>query len=274
MQGFSALIPGIDAVFFDLGDTLVDLREGDGNYLARVIARAGRVYDVIVSRCPPLPDRREFSERLAHGTEAFYLAAVARQQGVNIYDTLRYLFAEMGIPESDELIQDGGDAFCRGRSALAPLRTGAEEVLAKLNAQGLRLGVISNTLQPGWAADEALASRGLLQMFTARAYSSEVRVAKPHPAIFRAALDAMGVSPGRAVHVGDRLVADVAGAQGVGMRAVLIEVPHRPEADLTIVPDGRIRELPACRMCWQRYQVTKMTPRESNDCETTKELPD
>jgi HAD superfamily hydrolase (TIGR01509 family) len=236
-------MPGIDAVFFDLGDTIVDLREGEGDYLALVVARAERVYDAIAPRCPALPARQEFSEKLAHGTETFYLAAVARQQGVNIYDALHDLFTEMGIPTGDGQVEAGVDAFCRGDSTLAPLRTAAEEVLATLHTQGLRLGVISNTLQPGWSADEALARRGLLHLFTARVYSSEVRVAKPHAAIFRAALNAMGVAPDRAVHVGDRLVADVAGAQGIGMRAVLIEVPQRPEADSNIVPDARIREL-------------------------------
>lgn len=234
----------IEAVFFDLGDTIVDLREGEGDYMARVVARAERVYDAIAPRCSALTSRREFSEKLAHGTEAYYLAAIARQQGVDIYDALHHLFTEMGIPTGDGQVEAGGDAFCRGDSRLAPLRTGAENVLATLQARGLRLGVISNTLQPGWAADEALARRGLLHRFTARVYSSEVRVAKPHPAIFHAALNAIGVAPNRAVHVGDRLVADVAGAQGIGMRAVLIEVAQRPEPNLTIVPNGRIRELP------------------------------
>jgi FMN phosphatase YigB (HAD superfamily) len=40
----------IDAVFFDLGDTLVDLREGGGDYMARVTVRAERVYDAIAPR--------------------------------------------------------------------------------------------------------------------------------------------------------------------------------------------------------------------------------
>jgi putative hydrolase of the HAD superfamily len=245
----------VDVVFFDLGDTIVDLREGDHDYMARVMARAERVYDAAAPRCSALPDRRAFADRLARGTEAFYLAAAARQQGVNIYDALRHLFGEMGIPEDDGLVKAGGDAFCRGSSALAPLRVGAEEVLTTLGARGLRLGVISNTLQPGWCADETLARRGLLHLFAARVYSSEARVAKPHAAIFHAALDAMGVQPDRAVHVGDRLSADVAGAQGVGMRAILIEVPNRPEADSTIVPDARIRELPELPdvlMAWSR----------------------
>jgi FMN phosphatase YigB (HAD superfamily) len=99
-------------------------------------------------------------------------------------------------------------------------------------------------LQPAWSMDEALEHRGLLHFFATRIYSSEVRAAKPHAAIFQAALNALGVVPDRAIHVGDRLVADVAGAQAVGMRAVLLEAPHRPESDPDIVPDARIRELP------------------------------
>jgi putative hydrolase of the HAD superfamily len=74
-------------------------------------------------------------------------------------------------------------------------------------------------------------------------YSSDEGVAKPHPAIFRAALARLGVAPEQAVYVGDRLQADVAGAHGARMRAVLIEVPGRLEQDPKIVPDALIREL-------------------------------
>ena len=45
---------------------------------------------------------------------------------------------------------------------------------------------------------------------------------KPSPDFFRLALDATGVPPERAVMVGDDLAADVAGAQQVGIRAVLV----------------------------------------------------
>jgi HAD superfamily hydrolase (TIGR01509 family) len=234
----------IDAVFFDLGDTIVDLREGAGDYMARLVARAERVYELIAPHCHGLPDRGEFAEKLAHSTEAFYLAALAKQQGVSIYDALQALFSEMGIPADDGLVEAAGAAYYRDGSITAPLRTGAVEVLTALRARGLRLGVISNTLQPGWAADEALERRGLLHLFAVRVYSSEARVAKPHAAIFNAALSAMGVAADRAVHVGDRLAADVAGAQGVGMRSVLIETAYRLEPDSDVVPDSRIGELP------------------------------
>lgn len=234
----------LEAVFFDLGDTIVDLREGQGDYKSRVLIRADQVFDVLAAAGLPLPERRLFAEMVADGTEGFYQAALAEQRGVDIYDALRHILGGMGISAADGLVRAAGDAYARPGPALSPLRHGAREVLAALAQRGLRLGVISNTLQPAWSMDEALRRRGLLDLFETRTYSSQVRYAKPHPRIFQAALEAMGVAPEEALHVGDRLIADVAGAQGVGMKAVLVEVPHRPEAETDITPDAQIRELP------------------------------
>ena len=121
---------------------------------------------------------------------------------------------------------------------------GALATLTVLRDRGLKLGAISNTVQPARYMQQAHARRGLAPFFDVEVYSSEVGVAKPHPAIFRAALDAIGVAPERAVYVGDRLHADVAGAQAAGMKGILIEVAHRTEPDPAITPDARIRELP------------------------------
>jgi putative hydrolase of the HAD superfamily len=43
---------------------------------------------------------------------------------------------------------------------------------------------------------------------------------KPRPEIFQQTLEKLGVQPSEALHVGDTLASDVAGALGVGMRAV------------------------------------------------------
>ena len=236
----------LHAVFFDLGDTLVDLREGSGDYEARVRVRAERVFDAWVAAGAPLDvrEREAFSIRLAHDTETRYQAAVARQEGIYIYDVMAAFCAEQDIPVDDGLVQIGGDAYCRGMGGHAPLRPGAIELLTALHARGLRLGVISNTIQPAHFMDEALRRRGIAHFFAATVYSSAVRVAKPHPTIFRAGLAALGVAPEAAVYVGDRPEADVAGAHGVGMKAVLIEAAHRDDQPHTVVPDVRIRELP------------------------------
>lgn len=234
----------IAAVLFDLGDTLVDLGEGRGDYEARLLARGQHVADALAALGAPIADRTGFAAALAHESEARYQAAVAALRGLDIYDVLREFLPQMGLPADETWVATAGDAFYQGGGDSVGLRIGAIELLTTLRARGYRLGVISNTLQPAPLMDRTLARRGLLDFFPVRIYSSEVRVAKPHPAIFRAGLAALGLPAERVVYVGDRLRADVAGAQGVGMWAVLIEVAHRVEDDPAIVPDARLRELP------------------------------
>ena len=52
--------------------------------------------------------------------------------------------------------------------------------------------------------------------------SAEVGVAKPGPAIFEHALELAGARAADAVHVGDSLENDVAGARAAGIRPVLV----------------------------------------------------
>lgn len=234
----------IAAVLFDLGDTLVDLGEGRGDYEARLVGRSAQVYDALAGLGAAVGQRQDFAQALAHESEALYQTAIAEQRGIDIYDVLRRFLPQMGVPAVEAWVQAAATAFYARSEGGTGLRVGARETLADLQARGYRLGVISNTLQPGPIMDRSLTGRGLLDFFGVRIYSSEVRVAKPHPAIFRAALSALGLPPAQVVYVGDRLRTDVAGAQGVGMKAILIEVAHRAESAPDIAPDARIRELP------------------------------
>ena len=234
----------IEAVFFDLGDTISDLREGHADYLQRVSQRAAHVYDVLSAAGAVIPDRDAFCTRLATDTEIRYLAAQAQLRSLTIYEAMHAFLEDVGLPADDGLVVAAGDAYCVGAKTPMELRTGARETLTALHDAGLKLGVISNTIQPGRFMDASLRRQGLFDFFSARLYSSEVGVPKPHPEIFRRALAELDVPPERAVHVGDRLEADISGAQRVGMRAVLIEVPQRPEQSDHVAPDARICELP------------------------------
>jgi putative hydrolase of the HAD superfamily len=201
------------------------------------------VCDALAALGATIGDRERFAAALAHESEALYQAAVAEQRGLDIYDVMRQFLPQMGLPVPAAWVQAAGDAFYRPGGGGPGLRSGARELLIELRERGYRLGVISNTLQPGRLMDRTLASRGLLDFFPVRIYSSEARVAKPHPAIFRAALAALDLPAEQVAYVGDRLHTDVAGAQGVGMAGVLVEVAHRPELRPDIVPQARIREL-------------------------------
>jgi putative hydrolase of the HAD superfamily len=95
-------------------------------------------------------------------------------------------------------------------------------VLAELRAQGLKLGLVSNT---GRNLEEFVRHHGL---DVDVAVSSGVHgKTKPHPTIFQAALERLGVEPADAVMVGDSVEDDVEGAKAVGMRGVLLDRENR-----------------------------------------------
>ncbi|HEX6127502.1 MAG TPA: HAD-IA family hydrolase [Candidatus Limnocylindria bacterium] len=100
--------------------------------------------------------------------------------------------------------------------------------LDALKERGLKIGAVSNWV---WQLPELLHSLELVSHFDFIAASARVGFEKPHPAIFEYALEQAGVEPGDAIHVGDHLDADVAGAQGVGIGPVLINRRrrYRPE---------------------------------------------
>ncbi|HEV7657049.1 MAG TPA: HAD family hydrolase [Mycobacteriales bacterium] len=99
-----------------------------------------------------------------------------------------------------------------------------EPLLRALRERGIRIGVLSNTLWPRTEHQRVFRRDGVAELIDAAVYTSEIEWTKPHPEAFRTALAAVGAEPEDAVFVGDRPWDDIAGAKGVGMRAVLI--PH------------------------------------------------
>lgn len=131
-------------------------------------------------------------------------------------------------------------------SAPAP---GARAVVRRLAARRIPIVVVSNTEhgeaaallaraglwprpQPVEAASSRLGGlRGRPVPAPARSSrlgppvvdSARVGIAKPDPAIFRLALDVLGLPPERLIHVGDSAAADVAGAEAAGIRALHLD---------------------------------------------------
>jgi putative hydrolase of the HAD superfamily len=93
----------------------------------------------------------------------------------------------------------------------APLLTG-------LARAGVGVAVVSN-----WdcSLPDALAAAGIaVERVIASASSGS---SKPDPAIFREALDALGVAPGRALHVGDTEETDGVGARAAGIDVRIVD---------------------------------------------------
>ena len=91
--------------------------------------------------------------------------------------------------------------------------------LRRLRAAGLRLVVVSN-----WdcSLGDVLDHAGLRTLVDGVVTSAELGVAKPEPAIVRAALELARTGPEAAVVVGDSLDHDVAAARAAGVAALLL----------------------------------------------------
>ncbi len=119
--------------------------------------------------------------------------------------------------------------------------SGAVGALDRLRAAGLRLALASNAdaLLRG-----KLAELGIAHRFDNLGISAELGVEKPDPRFFTTILDALGVPPQRALHVGDLYEIDVVGARAAGLHAILVDV-----ADLSAGRDvpriHGLHELPA-----------------------------
>jgi HAD superfamily hydrolase (TIGR01662 family) len=116
-----------------------------------------------------------------------------------------------------------------------------DDVLRDLHAEGLRIGLISNTQRCLTSFQEHFALDGLISVALS---SADHGYMKPHPSIFESALTQAEVEPSEAVMVGDSLAHDVAGALALGMRAVLVTRGGPPAACPPGVPAIRsLREL-------------------------------
>ena len=150
------------------------------------------------------------------------------------------------------------------------LMPGALKALQELSSKPVKLGIISNTGNSSSRAyGRMFKAMGIDGFFDVVSLSNELAMAKPRPEIFRHTLDALGVAPCRALHVGDNPAADVAGAAGVGMKTAWLTGPNR--AGLTVQPDyyaDDISEIPAIVDEWLAAPDTIGTREDSGSLGT------
>jgi putative hydrolase of the HAD superfamily len=197
------------AVLFDWGDTLMEWAWDPERLVAgheaglRAIGREG----------PAITDR--FNEA--------YMPLIFRPgvvEEIEYPELVRQLLGEFGVAVDDAQLA----AFLEAEHAVwndaHRLAATTHALLDALRADGLKLGLVSNAFDPPELLHADLARMGIAERLDAAVFSSEVGRRKPDPAIFRAALERLGVAPEEALHVGDRLYEDVRGASALGIRTV------------------------------------------------------
>ena len=223
----------INTVFLDVGNTLISIdfdrvaveltvrqRPCEPAALRRAEAAARPGYSQRVFVTGARPDRSLFHS---------YLCAILEH-----VDSL----ASLSPTDVDELVTELGPVLRPAGRASALWRMvmpGVPQALDRLQRQGLTLAVVSNS--DGTCA-RSLEEAGLLRFLSFVIDSAEVGVEKPDPRIFEIALARGGADPRRTLHIGDLYHADVTGARGAGLHALLLD-PYGdwPAMDCDRAPD-------------------------------------
>jgi putative hydrolase of the HAD superfamily len=189
----------IQAVAFDLDDTLLDRRRSFEQFARRQWERFSQPLDSIEQ------------DRYVH---------VLIELDRNGYAPRKGLFAGMaaqfGLPAdlAETLLND----YRAGFPSACVLFPDALRTLETLRASGLKLALITNgSMRMQSRKLECLA---LSAIFDAVLISDAEGVSKPDPRIFHLAVERLGVRPDRALFVGDNLEVDVAGARAAGLHAI------------------------------------------------------
>jgi len=148
------------------------------------------------------------------------------------YDRVYRTFARFDLPLDYDTYRT--EIFEPFRGAAWELYPETVDTLIALRERGFTIGMVSNFDS---RLPDALVALGIAALIDHPIYASPHGVAKPDPRLFEIALAACGVSADAALHVGDHLEEDVAGARGAGIQPVLIdrEGKRLPMVELPVI---------------------------------------
>lgn len=229
----------LQAVLFDLGDTLMY----SSAPWPPVFERAGQALaDSLLGSGVPV-DETTFGIDFQARLEEYYAERERNLSEASTLVVLKRLLEEKGCPAVPETtLRAALDAFYTITQQNWRLEDDAAPTLAALQANGYRLGLVSNA---GDSRDvmQLVEKFGLAPYFDFVLTSAACSYRKPHPRIFEMALAHWGYMPDQAAMVGDRLDADVGGARPLGMFTIWIKRRARPQPAIRAVPDAVVNRL-------------------------------
>lgn len=239
----SAHSKSIQAVLFDLDDTLLDWSAQQNRLSAISRPHVNKLYDFLAAEGHPLPDRDTFFQNYQETVIAAWTEAKKVWAGVNFAQTLRTCFANLGLDVGCIDMAAALHAYDWQALPNVTLYDDTVTVLETLQQRSYKIGLITNSMMPMWMRDIELETYGILEYFDVRLTSGDIGYMKPHPAIYEHALSLLRVQPQQAVFVGDRPANDIAGANAAGLISVLMSPPHINHQLEEVEPDFTITHL-------------------------------
>lgn len=232
------------AVLFDLDSTLLD----DSGHAEGLQRACRRIVDTFPSLNVADLLAAERRVRTAYWREVHFDWCLGRQKSAAMArESTRRTLHACGC-DDPQVTDEATRIYLEERPGGYSLFADAAPVVEALREADIRLGLVTNghtEVQRG-----KLEVLGIADWFQAIAVSSEIGGLKPGTVPFEYALHALDVPAERAWHVGDNLMADVAGARAAGLTAVWLNregvarEARGPDPDYEIDTLVRLPELP------------------------------
>lgn len=226
----------VKALLFDLDDTLLDYSGGvDESWRdAGKICCVQAGVDVEAFLGAVVESRRWFwSDATRHRAERVNMPRAWQRIAAHALTTL-------GVT-CDGLDAALAHEYAARRREVMRLFPESLEILDLLRRRGVPLGLVTN----GDASQQRdkIERFGLASYFEVMVIEGEFGAGKPDEAVFRHALDHIGVAPRDTWMVGDHLEFDVDGSQRLGLRGIWIDRPGAGLADSPVRPYRIVRSL-------------------------------
>lgn len=235
----------LKAVLFDLDDTLLDWSTFHGDWAQMEARHLLNVFDYIAHNVHHLNDPEAYTAEFRARTMDAWTAARTSLRAPNLGSVLIEAAVALGVPPGKLNSRRVLEVYAWDAVPGTQMFPDVPAALRLLHQYSIKVGIVTNAYQPMWIRDVEITTHGILPFFPdCRLSAADIGYLKPHPAIFQAALNCLGVKPQETVFVGDDPEADVAGAQGAGLHAILRTSPRQRRAfESPIVPDARIHSL-------------------------------
>jgi putative hydrolase of the HAD superfamily len=201
MKGDGVNARAIEAVIFDLDNTLTDFMKAKEN---SITAAVDAMIDV------GLPLSREAA------TEKIF--AIYKDKGIEHQRVFDVFLQQATGKVEHRMLAAGVVAYRRGREGSLVTYPHAKLVLNRLLKEGYKLAVVSDA--PGFEAWLRLTALGLQHTFDVVLTYDETGSHKPDPAGFLMALEQLDVAAERAVVIGDWKERDILGGRNAGLHTV------------------------------------------------------
>ena len=221
-------MPRTEGVIFDYGRTLVTFAYPSDELATVLRAFRPRIEEALGVAAP---EAETILHEVALPLEE-YVSNMSEDE-VDYIDVYRDAWHRAGLRLPDALLHEILDAEQRCWDRAVRIDPEALDLLAWLGERGVKRAICSNAPFPPPMMRRQVESNGLAAAVDSIVFSSEVGRRKPSPALYEAALHAIGTRPEVTLFAGDRVREDYEGPRAVGMRAVIV-LAHAEEPP----PDG------------------------------------